>query len=71
LGNNPENGEVFQAVVPAGKWFGSKPIEQNSYSLVGCTVAPGFDFEDFEMKSRIELLKMFPQQKEVIEMLTY
>lgn len=71
LGNNPENGEVFQAVVPAGKWFGSKPMEENTYSFVGCSVAPEFDFEDFEMKSREELLQMFPQQKDVIEMLTY
>jgi predicted cupin superfamily sugar epimerase len=71
LGNNPEKGEVFQAVVPAGKWFGSKPAEENSYSLVGCTVAPGFDFEDFEMKSREELLTMFPQHEQIVKMLTY
>ena len=71
LGNNPENGEVFQAVVPAGMWFGSKPAEPDSYSLVGCTVAPGFDFEDFEMKSSTELLTMFPQHREIVEILTY
>ena len=71
LGNNPEKGEVFQAVVPAKAWFGSKPAEVDSYSLVGCTVAPGFDFEDFEMKSRTELLTMFPQHEEVVKMLTY
>ena len=71
LGNNPENEEVFQAVVPAGVWFGSKPVLLNSYSLVGCTVAPGFDSEDFEMKSRGELLTMFPQHEEIVEMLTY
>jgi predicted cupin superfamily sugar epimerase len=71
LGNNPENGEVFQAVVPVGMWFGSKPAETDSYSLVGCTVAPGFDFADFEMKSRAELSIMFPQHQAIIEMLTY
>jgi uncharacterized protein len=71
LGNNPENGEVFQAIVPAGVWFGSKPSEPDSYSFVGCTVAPGFDFEDFEMKSRAELLVMFPQHQAIVEMLTY
>ncbi len=71
LGNNPEKEEVFQAVVPAGVWFGSKPAEVDSYSLVGCTVAPGFDFEDFEMKSRAELLTMFPQYEEIVKMLTY
>lgn len=71
LGNNPDRGEVFQAVVPAGKWFGSKPAEENTYSLVGCTVAPGFDFEDFEMKDRKALLQMFPQHEDIVTMLTY
>lgn len=71
LGNNPDKGEVFQAVVPAGAWFGSKPAEIDSYSLVGCTVAPGFDFEDFEMKNREELLAMFSQHEEVVKILTY
>lgn len=71
LGNNLDEGEVFQAVVPAGVWFGSKPADADSYSLVGCTVAPGFDFEDFEMKSRAELLALFPQHEEVVKMLTY
>lgn len=70
LGNNPENGEVFQAVVPAGVWFGSKPALQDSYSLVGCTVAPGFSFADFEMASRSKLLKEYPQHKEIIDTLT-
>ncbi len=71
LGNNPENGEVFQAVVPAGVWFGSKPAVENSYSLVGCTVAPGFDFADFEMPDRQTLLQEFPQHETIIKMLTH
>jgi predicted cupin superfamily sugar epimerase len=71
LGNNPENEEVFQAVVPAGVWFGSKPAVENSYSLVGCTVAPGFDFADFEMPDQRTLLKEYPQHEEIIKMLTH
>lgn len=71
LGNNPEKGEVFQAVVPAGVWFGSKPAVENSYSLVGCTVAPGFDFADFEMPDRQTLLQEFPQHETIIKMLTH
>lgn len=71
LGNNPEKGEVFQAVVPAGVWFGSKPAVENSYSLVGCTVAPGFDFADFEMPDRQTLLQEFPQHEIIIKMLTH
>ncbi|WP_019988763.1 cupin domain-containing protein [Rudanella lutea] len=70
LGNNPAAGEVFQAVVPAGCWFGSKPAEGVSFSLVGCTVAPGFDFADFEMAERTDLLRHYPQHREVIELLT-
>lgn len=71
LGNNPENEEVFQAVVPAGVWFGSKPAVENSYSLVGCTVAPGFDFADFEMPDRHTLLQEFPQHENIIKILTH
>lgn len=70
LGNNPENGEVFQAVVPAGVWFGSKPAQPDGYSLVGCTVAPGFSFEDFELASRAALLQQYPQHPEIINLLT-
>ncbi|MDP5121523.1 MAG: cupin domain-containing protein [Spirosomaceae bacterium] len=70
LGNNPEKGEVFQAVVKAGTWFGSRPATGSAYSLVGCTVAPGFDFSDFEMPDQKWFLKKFPQHKELIVALT-
>lgn len=70
LGNEPAKGEVFQAVVPAGCWFGAKSAEGTDFSLVGCTVAPGFNFADFEMGSRTALLAQFPQHRAVIEMLT-
>ncbi|GAB3778959.1 hypothetical protein GCM10028818_28890 [Spirosoma horti] len=70
LGNNPEQGEVFQAVVPAGCWFGSKPALGTDFSLVGCTVAPGFDFTDFEIASQAKLLRAYPQHKAVIEKLS-
>lgn len=70
LGDNPTNGEVFQAVVPAGCWFGAKPCEPNSYSLVGCTVAPGFDFADFELGTREQLQLLFPDLLSIVELLT-
>lgn len=70
LGNNPENGETFQAVVPAGTWFGSRPAKGSSYALVGCTVAPGFDFEDFEMAEQEALKAEFPEFSELIGELT-
>lgn len=71
LGDNPENGEVFQAVVPAGVWFGSKPTKPDGYSLVGCTVSPGFDFQDFELANRQNLLEQYPQHEVIIKLLTY
>ena len=70
LGPDPEAGEVFQAVVPAGAWFGSRPVTGATYSLVGCTVAPGFDFADFELAERESLLAEFPQHAEIIKRLT-
>jgi len=70
LGANPDQGEVFQAVVPAGSWFGSKPAAGTAYSLVGCTVAPGFDFADFELAKPEEMLQQFPQHRAVIELLS-
>ena len=57
--------ESPQIVIPKNHWFGAKTTG-NSYSLLGCTVAPGFDFEDFELGKREELIREFPDQKETI-----
>jgi uncharacterized protein len=70
LGNDPENGGYFQCVVKAGSWFGSKTIAGGAYSLVGCTVSPGFDFDDFELGSRAELISTYPLHEAIITMLT-
>lgn len=70
LGSDPEAGQSFQAVVPAECWFASHVVDWKSWALVGCTVAPGFEFEDFEMAKREELLREFPHQREMIEKLT-
>jgi predicted cupin superfamily sugar epimerase len=70
LGSDPERGEEFQAVVPAGRWFASVPLHPDSFALVGCTVAPGFDFADFEMAKRGELSAAYPQHAELIASLT-
>jgi uncharacterized protein len=84
LGNGVERGEVFQAVVKAGCWFASEVVTnshvwqnrpdvghpQPLWALVGCTVAPGFDFEDFEIGKREELVREFSQHRVLIQRLT-
>lgn len=70
LGRQLERGQVFQAIVPAQHWFAAKVLEPHSFALVGCTVAPGFDFADFELASRAQLLAAYPQHRPLIEALT-
>jgi uncharacterized protein len=67
LGNDLNKDFSFQHVVKAGCWFASKPVDENGFAFVGCTVAPGFDFEDFEMAEKEALLKTYPQHREWIE----
>jgi predicted cupin superfamily sugar epimerase len=69
LGPDLENGESFQVVVEAGAWFASQPVDRNSYSLVGCTVSPGFDFNDFELASAKNLLQLLPHEEKLINRL--
>jgi uncharacterized protein len=69
LGQNAEADEQFQCVVPGGHWFGSCLECPHTYALVGCTVAPGFDFTDFEMARRADLLAQYPEHKDVIHKL--
>ena len=72
LGGDPEAGEAFQAVVEAGCWFASQVCnpDERSFSLVGCTVAPGFEFADFELARRKTLAECYPQHRDLIEKLT-
>jgi uncharacterized protein len=70
IGRNIEQGEVPQFVVPGGTWFAAEVTVNDSFSLLGCTVAPGFDFADFEMGKRDELIADFPECREVIRSLT-
>jgi uncharacterized protein len=67
LGNDMLQGELFQYVVPANCWFASRPAPESDFCFVGCTVAPGFDFADFEMAKAEELTVLFPMYKELIK----
>ncbi len=70
LGRDLALGQEPQATVPAGWFFAATVDEAESFSLVGCTVAPGFDFADFEMPSREQLCRLFPHHRALIECLT-
>lgn len=70
LGTNIAENETFQLVINHGDWFASHVSKPNSYALIGCTVAPGFDFTDFELGKRDNLIKLFPQHSQIITQLT-
>jgi predicted cupin superfamily sugar epimerase len=70
LGSDPEDGDALQAVVKTGCWFASEVKDGKSFAVVGCTVAPGFDFEDFELAEREQLARSYPQHRQLIGRLT-
>lgn len=70
IGRDIEKGEHLQYVVPGGVWFASRVKDNAEYALLGCTVAPGFDFADFVLPNTAEMTKMFPQHARIIEELT-
>lgn len=70
LGNDLNSGYQFQHIVPAHSWFGVSVDDINGYMLAGCTVAPGFDFNDFEIGDAYKLKQAFPEHKEIIDNLT-
>ena len=69
VGLNFAKGESPQVLVKAGMIFGSEVSEENSYSLVSCVCAPGFDFRDFELFDEVTLLRQFPEHGDVISRL--
>ena len=70
LGTDLANGESPQHVVPAGRWFGAAPAPHTPYTLVGCSVAPAFEFAAFELADRARLLAAFPQAADLVRRLT-
>ena len=69
LGNDITKGLLFQFVVPANCWFASRPAAGSNFCFVGCTVAPGFDFLDFELADAAILASEFPQHEKIIKTL--
>jgi predicted cupin superfamily sugar epimerase len=70
LGRDVERGERLQIVVPHGVWFGGEPAPGSAFSLAGCTVAPGFDYRDFQLGRRDALIASFPAHRALIEHMT-
>jgi predicted cupin superfamily sugar epimerase len=70
LGNRIDRGEIPQFTVPANTWQGSVLLNGGIYALMGTTMAPGFDFSDYEEPDKTKLLKKFPMEKELITKLT-
>lgn len=68
LGNSPIDGVFPQITIPANTWFASEST--GNFSLVGCTVSPGFDFNDFEMANRKMLVNLFEKHRAIIEKFT-
>ncbi|AOB25830.1 cupin domain-containing protein [Bordetella bronchiseptica] len=67
LGNTLEDaGAEFQAAVPAGSWFAAELAQPGGYALAGCTVAPGFEFSEFELADAAVLRRLYPAQADLI-----
>ena len=63
-------GEAHQVAIKANTWFAASLNDKKSYCLLGCTVSPGFDYSDWELGKRHELIKMYPQHRTIIERYT-
>lgn len=71
LGNRLDVGEEPQVIIKANTWFAARIKNEKGFALVTCTVAPGFDFDDFQLGKKDELIKLFPNLKTEIEKLSW
>lgn len=70
LGTDVAAGELPQMVVPRGVWQGSRLVPGGQVALLGCTVSPGFEYEDYESGAREELIRGWPAWRDLIAALT-
>lgn len=70
LGNNISDGQSLQFTIRRNCWFAALPTGNNPFSLVGCTVSPGFEFADFEIADRKDLIDKYPAIFQIITLLT-
>ena len=71
LGDDPQENQWFQVVMPKNTWFAARLVNKNGFALAGCTVAPGFHYDDFEMANQ-KLPGQFPEhEKEIMGLIRY
>ncbi len=61
---------IYQYTILKENWFAAEVIRKDSFALVGCTVSPGFEFDDFIIGKRNDLIKLFPQHEKIIKSFT-
>lgn len=70
LGHDIANGQCLQALVPRGCWQGAFVRDGGSFALLGATMCPGFDYDDYQQGDRKTLIGQYPQCRELILQLT-
>ncbi len=70
IGKDLARGQRPQVLAPAGVWQGSRLVDGGAWALLGCTVAPGFEYEDYVDKTRSYFLETYPLEAELITQLT-
>ena len=70
LGQDLQAGQHVQVVVPAGAWMGSRVLEGGQFALMGTTMAPGYDNQDYEGGEAAELERQYPDRAELIRQLS-
>jgi len=70
IGSDLLAGQTPQLVVPAGVWQGSLVEPGAPFALVGATMSPGFDLDDYEQGTRAELINQYPAAEALIRRLT-
>ncbi|MFH1652950.1 MAG: cupin domain-containing protein [Pseudomonadota bacterium] len=72
MGQDIKNSQQLQVIAPGNAWQGTRLVEGGSWALLGTTVAPGFDFKDFQVSSRRELIEKYPtHEKKIVEFTRY
>jgi uncharacterized protein len=71
IGNRLDHGERPQVLAPRNVWQGSHLVPGGAWALLGCTVSPGFEFEDYEVESRAALCANWPESTQLIGSLTH